>query len=541
MRRHLALLLTLGCGIAVVAAAAAPAQAIRPKGWPNACTWNAWQCTEVFDPIGPNGAYTGHDEPSLLFYSNRRDSGNSVLYKVVLPKEPPKLPTQDGSVTWNFELRPAFWFGMTLCDNQSAPEYTTTCVPDSDSNIKVGADPSQPNYIGYHSGSGYMEMQFYPPGWAQWPPGVSCSASQWCAALNIDSYSLNMNTNVPNNAACLNSAGVEPADFAFLTHNGTPTAPVDARTAFSPPYSQITPDPRRDLFMNGGDTLLLRMSDTYAGFKVSIYDLTTHQQGSMTAGASNGFTHVLYQPNSKTCNVEPYTFHPMYSTSSEQTQVPWAAHTYNVAVSDEIGHFELCSDVDESSGLCNDPDEPVTDPGFDDYACFGPGDFGDITGIGGCLGQDTPDFDGVPYQASSWPGNGNDANTPAPFTMSSPLIDGFANYSRVAFEADLPRIEAPDLGGTCDRSTGAGCTNPPVPGAFYPIYTTGTRPGIGCVWQIGGPNYPGTTNNFGGNSVTEYGPLLQSLYPGPGYMPIYRFNNFRRVLPNNPCPSGFGF
>jgi hypothetical protein len=41
----------------------------------------------------------------------------------------------------------------------------------------------------------------------------------------------------------------------------------------------------------------------------------------------------------------------MYSTSSEHTRVPWAAHSYNVAFSDEIGHFEYCSAVD-ANGNC---------------------------------------------------------------------------------------------------------------------------------------------------------------------------------------------
>jgi hypothetical protein len=457
-------------------------------------------------------------------------------------------------VTWNFELHPAFWFGMALCDNQSAPEYTNTCRPDSDTNIKEGADPSKPDYIGYHAGSAYMEMQFYPPGWAQWPPGVSCSATQWCAALNVDSYSVNMNTNVPNNDACLSQAGVEPVAFAFITKSGKPQAPVDPTTVFSPPFSQITPDPNQDLMMNPGDTIVLDMHDSWQGFVVDIYDATTHQSGSMIAGAGNGWSHVLYQPGSSSCNTEPYSFHPMYSTSSEQTRVPWAAHSYNVAFSDEIGHFELCSSVDESSGLCSTPDEPLFidgqfNPAFDDYGCFGPTDFGSIVPVGGCLGTDTPDFDGVPYQASAWPGNGNDANTPAPMTFTSPLIDGRVNYNRVAFEADLPRIEAPDLGGTCDRNTGVGCTNPPTPTAFYPIYTTGTADLYGtdgrgrghdraCVWQLGGPDYPGTTNTFGGTSTAEYGPLLQSLYPGVGYTPSYRYNNFRQILQVNPCPSG---
>ena len=34
------------------------------------------------------------------------------------------------------------------------------------------------------------------------------------------------------------------------------------------------------------------------------------------------------------------------------------------------------------------------------------------------------------------------------------------NYSRVAFEADLPRIEAPDSGGICDRFTGSELRQP---------------------------------------------------------------------------------
>jgi hypothetical protein len=534
-----ALLLALVLGAVIAVTFAAPAGAIQPKQWQDACTWDAWMCTEVYDSIGPNGAYTGHDEPSLLFYSNTPGAGNSMVYKFVLPREPATFPTQDGTgSTWNFELHPAFWFGLAMCDNQSAPEYTTTCTPDSDTNIKDGSDPTKPDYIGYHAGNAFMEMQFYPPGWASWEPGVSCSATQWCAALNIDSFLQNQNTGVYNNDACRNTAGDEPVAFAFITKNGVPQAPVDPRTAFAPPYSQTTPDLSKDLLMNPGDVILLNMHDTAQGFVVSIRDLTTKQSGSMTTSASNGWSHVLYQPSSSTCNIAPYSFHPIYSTSSEHTRVTWAAHSYNAAFSDEIGHFELCSSVDETTGLCKSPDEKKNSAGFDDYGCFGPAD-SLLVQIGGCLGQDTPDFDGVPYQASSWPGNGNDANTPTPVTFTSPLINGTQNYDRVAFETDLPRIEATSLGGTCNRSTGAGCTNPP-PGAFYPIYSTGAGGGAlgSCVWQLGGPSYPGTTNAFGGTSTAEYGSLEQSVYPGPGFTPFTRYNNFRQILSTNPCAAG---
>ena len=57
-----------------------------------------------------------------------------------------------------------------------------------------------------------------------------------------------------------------------------------------------------------------------------------------------------------------------------------------------------------------------------------------------------------------------------------------------------------------------------------------------CVWRFGGPLLPGTTNTFGGNSVTEYGPILQTLYPRPTG-PVYLYNNFHRTLNSNPCPS----
>jgi hypothetical protein len=54
-------------------------------------------CTEVFDSIGYGGAYTGHDEPSVLFYSNVAGSGNTGVYLLQLPKDPSTLPKQDGT------------------------------------------------------------------------------------------------------------------------------------------------------------------------------------------------------------------------------------------------------------------------------------------------------------------------------------------------------------------------------------------------------------------------------------------------------------
>src|SRR6266568_5051244 len=152
--------------------------------------------------------YVGHDEPSLLFYSNTPDSGNSYISRLTLPTDPPQLPKQDGSGgTFNFQLHPAFWFGMAMCDTQSAPEFTNTCTPDSDANIFDSADPTAPDYIGKHPGTAFMEMQFYPPGWAPFelPGGISCDARQWCGALTIDSLIENQNTGQFNNTVCQNT------------------------------------------------------------------------------------------------------------------------------------------------------------------------------------------------------------------------------------------------------------------------------------------------------------------------------------------------
>src|SRR5438874_8409082 len=147
------------------------------------CAANYPLCTEVWDSEAAfgEGHYVGHDEPATLFYSNQPGSGNQMRYQLKLPSDPsPSNPLMRGK-SYNFELHIAFWFGMAMCDTQSFPELLSTCTPDSDKNI---VDPAvSPR----HPGTAFMEMQFYPPGWAPWPAGVSCDARKWCAAFNIDS------------------------------------------------------------------------------------------------------------------------------------------------------------------------------------------------------------------------------------------------------------------------------------------------------------------------------------------------------------------
>jgi len=213
-----------------------------------------WSELRGFKPAVKRGAhlfgYIGHDEPATLFYSHVPGSGNDVTYQMTLPKDPPTAPRNNGSGgTDSFQLHPAFWLGMVMCDPNGSPNpdgaaltghATVPCKPDSDSNIYASENPSSPRYFGLGPGQAYEEMQFYPPGWVPQPMGIGCTATQWCAALNIDTFADNANTGALNNTACLNTVGPEPVNFAFVTKNGKSTAP---RTRERPSTSSRTTRP----------------------------------------------------------------------------------------------------------------------------------------------------------------------------------------------------------------------------------------------------------------------------------------------------------
>ena len=515
-------------------------------------------CAEVADPASVFGPeYVGHDEPSAVFYSNVPGAGNHMSYSFRLPHDPsPDNPNTPGK-SYQFELNGALWLGMAMCDTQSYPEQVSTCTPDSDRNI---VDPAvSPN----HPGTAFTELQFYPPGWVPWPTwqvavGASgCDPTKWCAALNIFSLAEDPVAGTTLNATCAAKVGLEYVNFAFITkdgHTSAPPNPVQSTTA------TFTPDPNNGLLMNSGDNLTVSLRDTPHGLQAVIHDLSTGQTGFMTASAANGFGQVKYDPTGTSCVNIPYDFHPMYSTSSEQTRVIWAAHTYNIAFSDEIGHFENCNGPNPIPATPFGVDangNPIACPagnteGFgsntsptdgDDNFCFPASEAMRIK-INGCTDTNTG-FDGLTYQPV-WP-DGNSALHPEPILFSSPRTGPFdhVNYTRVAFEADLPRIET----NTCDRITGAGCTLIPTtdkgtPAAFYPFFSTFQHAGPphaaasferehGCVWAFGN-DIPGASTDFGRNA--QYGSLLTSTYLafGGGGATIDRINNFRQIMPN-PC------
>jgi hypothetical protein len=466
------------------------------------------QCTEVSgkdkEGFEINGHYVGHDEPSLQFMSTIPGSGNSAKYKTTLPVDPPGQPdgTTSGPV-YTFQQRIADWFGMVMCDTESYPEGSNTCTPDSDSNIQV---PPQPN----HAGAAYMELQFYPPGDPPFVTNISCDRTHWCAALTIDSLQADFGF-AHQNPNC-----VEPVNFAYVQKDGVPTGPPGPDTAN---LATFTPN-NQTLMMNPGDRLTVSMFDTRAGFSVEVRDLTTGEHGTMVASAGNGFRQIIWDPVNYSCNGRDYTFHPMYSTASPpdangqpRTWATWSAHTYNVAYTPEIGHAEPVDGDDVDDGYCppNDLSFPM------------------------CQSTDT-DFDGYSYR-HIW----NVArNHPSVWYVDSPLSrrsdvnnGHWQNpYSQVAFETDLPRIEAADFAaGTghtpCNRNNGRDCVNPPPGAGFYPWFHLSDY--SGCAWSLS-DDIPGQISNFGGERAS-YGPLYFVNY---GF--TTRTNNFNSGPFQNPCP-----
>ena len=232
-------------------------------------------------------------------------------------------------VTHWFELSVAPWWSTVVCDPQSTP--LTPCTPRSDANAPRGNDPG--------GGAAFVELQFYPPGFAPFADSISCDNTHWCSALTIDSLEC-----TAGSGSCNNNC-VEPVNFAFIQTNGVPPGPA------SPQRSNLkTVSPNaRTLLMNPGDTLKVRMFDArVAGghaLEAQETDVTTGQTGFMIASAANGFMNT----NPFDCTGTPFNFEPAYSSARAQNIVPWRIGPYMINNQFEIGHFEPCTKITKAS------------------------------------------------------------------------------------------------------------------------------------------------------------------------------------------------
>ena len=305
-----------------------------------------------------NGWYVGHDEPSVKFISSAPGSGNHMTYGMQLPRDPHRAPTASGSITTYGELSIAPWFGLPICDSLSYPQ--NPCTPNSDLNKGSISNPND-------AGSAFMELQFYPPGFAPFVDSTSCSKTQWCAALTIDSLECSFNFGTCNNNC------IEPVNFAFLQRNGVPAGPPSPQLADTKSFLGNA----QTLKLNPEDALRVSITSPPQGLTAVVQDLTTHQTGYMVASAANGFM----DTSISTCAGQPHTFRAEYSTAKKANQVPWAALEGGVLMEQEIGHFETCNSLTGKMGLAT--------PGYTDpqvyQTCVGGSEGGPTTaGEGPC-------------------------------------------------------------------------------------------------------------------------------------------------------------
>jgi hypothetical protein len=517
-------------------------------GVDNANVWGA----RFYD----NGTYIGHDEPDMSFLSSRPGSGNNVTWAETLPVDPSATPTvahPGRDVSHWFELSPAPWYSMMMCDSYSYPQLP--CVPESDKNapscvLAFNCPPN--NYPG--AGSAVMELQFYPPGNAPFIDDPSCSATEWCSSLTIDSLECTYQY-----ATCQTHCE-EPINAAFLQTNGVPTGPAGPGDA---DFNSAIPN-AKTLLMKPGDKITVHMSDAPApavagalggndAFEVVVHDLTQHTSGFMQASAANGFEYI-----DMNCDVGLANFQPEYNTAAKNNINPWAALTTNISTEYETGHFEPCSSV---SGSITNPFDP-SDTGGTYTTCSGAYEGsspteGAETSDAMCYAANDPhtgydgagssfvgapiancqdnlyqngdlDFDGSPYW-TEWPTGAHATSLyPSSFLESLPTTKG-KQYAKWFFQTDVALSES-----TCKMSTSgtvSGCSVPPSGTevdrashkAFYPFWSEVDSHGK-CTIEFG--------NVTSGSGVRDFGRDAQY---GKDFFTTYGYPEFEGPVKDNTC------
>jgi FIMAH domain len=382
------------------------------------------------------GYYVGHDEPAVQFFSTADGSGNNMQWQIQLPATDP-TPTQDGTKVANAELYITFWFGLAACDPDSRPYGS--CTPNSDSNNPATA------------GMAFLELQFYPPGW-------SCSGSQWCARMQFNSIEDQVST-----------CNFETFNDVFVTKSGAVGSNSGGNSD--------------NLLMSAGDNIRVSIYDTTNGIETDINDLSSSQTGSMVASSANGFFHT----DPQTCAQSAFTYHPAFKTASPSNYVGWASLAPNVDFAFEIGHWELCvtSSCSPASNLPDGGDEGEIPPGTNSPCTS-------LLGVGGCSSKDS-DYDGTPYQAD-WPDGSS--NHPSTLIMGSPDGNGVGplSYKGGSYSEGYSKVHF----ATTVSTASAG---------FYPFYTqAGT--GSSCKFNFGNDIGGTTTNDFGKDA--QYGTTIDN-------------------------------
>ena len=262
--------------------------------------------------------------------------------------------------------------------------------------------PTQADYIGHHPGTAFLELQFYPPGWVPFQNAISCDATQVVRGdgdLQLQQrpeHRRRQQRRLPEHGRASS-----PPNFAFITKSGH--APGAARPAGPHAARRSHPTRPRTCSWAPGDAIDISIHDSADGLVTEIGDLTTGESGSMTASIANGFAQVNYDPTRRDVHADAVRVPPDVLTSSEHTRVPWAAHSYNVAFSDEIGHFEYCDRGQPARHLRQPGGRRRQQEGRRRRRAASTRSASLRIQVGGCIATDN-DFDGVSYQ-KTWPGS----------------------------------------------------------------------------------------------------------------------------------------
>ena len=260
--------------LAVVAAATFPAtaRAAGKLGDDPLCTSASSLCTDVYD--NPGDEYVGHDEPSVAVQVRRAGLRQRPhVHDHAAARARSSSRTNNGAgTTWNFQLRPTFWFGHDPVRQRVGARVHEDCIARLRRERPRGPEPDKPDYIGKHPGNAYMELQFYGPGYVPQFEGFGCTAHQYCAAMTIDSLASNQNTGRQHERLRQLHPRRRGADQLGVHHprRRLPGAgqPAGQGTFTSPDLTALNPDYKKDLLMNPGDRSRSTCTTRRPGFRV---------------------------------------------------------------------------------------------------------------------------------------------------------------------------------------------------------------------------------------------------------------------------------
>ena len=161
--------------------------------------------------------YVGHDEPSLLFYSNQAWFGQPDAVQHDASDRPSGLKSAKALLPVRAERRDVARDGSV--------RHPVLPGAGVDLHARQRLQHRRPGGVAQSSpGTAFLELQFYPPGWVPWPTWAvavgasSCDPTSWCAAMNVFSVLEDPVDGTTQNSTCAARVGLEPFELRFRHH-----------------------------------------------------------------------------------------------------------------------------------------------------------------------------------------------------------------------------------------------------------------------------------------------------------------------------------